>query len=241
MKTLKTIGLLLLAGAMLLNAQTFKASGDSRNQATFESNAPLEDIIGVSNNLEAVAMINPADLSMAKGKVKVNLNDLKTGIDLRDEHLRSEMWLNTEKYPDATFMLKIISGASSLADGKKTEVQLHGTFTTHGVSKDIVAPAELTYFKESEKTKAKIAGNLLKVKAEFEIKLSDYGVSIPSMVVGKVDENIVIGVNFIASDAGTEMAGNPCGCNPCGANKEMKDKCNPCSPQKAKCNPCGAK
>jgi len=237
MKTLKTIAVLFLL-AITLNAQTFTASGDNRNQATFESNAPLEDIVGVSNEVEAVAMINPADLSHAMGKVSVNLNVLKTGIDLRDEHLRGEMWLNTAKFPNAEFKLNNISGASSLTDSKATDVKLHGTFTVHGVTKDLVADAKLTYFKESERTKAKMAGNLLKVKATFEIKLGDYGVMIPKMVVGKLDENIKVSVAFIATDAGNKMAGNPCGPNPC--SPDMHKDGNPCSPKmdKGACNPC---
>jgi len=240
MKTLKTIAVLFLL-ALTLNAQTFKASGDSRNQATFESNAPLEDIVGVSSELEAVAMINPTDLSHAMGKVSVNLVVLKTGIDLRDEHLRSEMWLNTAKFPKAEFKLKSISGAKSLADSKPTNVKLHGEFTVHGVTKNLVADAQLIYFKESAKTKGRMKGNLLKVKTNFEVKLGDYGVMIPDMVVGKLDENIKVSVAFIATDAGSKMEGNPCGANPC--NPDMHKDGNPCSPKmdKGVCNPCSPK
>lgn len=228
-----------LVAVISINAQTtFVASADSRNQATFESNAPLEDIVGVSNQVEAMVMIDINNLSNSKGKVTVDLTKLNTGISLRDEHLRSDMWLNTSKFPNAIFTLNKISGASKLTNGKKTNVKLHGTFTLHGVTKDIVADGEITYFEESERTKSKIAGNLLKVNADFDIKLSDYGVEIPSMVAGKVDETIKVSTNFVATDSGSKMAGcNPCGadkCNPCGP----KAKCNPCGP-KAKCNPCG--
>jgi hypothetical protein len=104
----------------------------------------------------------------------------------------------------------------------------------HGITKDVTADAQLIYFKESERTKAKMAGNLLKVKANFEIKLGDYGVMIPDMVVGKLDENIKVSVGFIATDAGTQMAENPCGANPCSPamHKGMeKGACNPCSPK----------
>ena len=53
-----------LAAVISINAQTtFVASADSRNQATFESNAPLEDIVGVSNQIEAIAMIDINNLS----------------------------------------------------------------------------------------------------------------------------------------------------------------------------------
>jgi polyisoprenoid-binding protein YceI len=240
MKTLKTIALLFLL-TLTINAQTFQASGDNRNQATFESNAPLEDIVGLSNEVEAVAMINPADLSHAMGKVSVNLNVLKTGIDLRDEHLRGEMWLNTTKFPSAEFKLKSISGASSLTDSKATDVKLHGAFTVHGVTKEIVVDAQLTYFKESAATKGKMAGNLLKVKANFEIKLGDYGVMITKMVVGKLDENIKVSIAFISTDAGSKMAGNPCGANPCSPDMHKDGNKDSHKMDKGACNPCSSK
>jgi polyisoprenoid-binding protein YceI len=173
--------------------------------------------------------------------VKVDLRTLKTGIELRDEHLRSENWLNTEKYPFAEFILTGIlkSSSSTLEDGKKVNATLTGNMTIHGITKEIKVPATLTYYKENEKTRAKIKGNLLKVNSEFSIKLSDYGVSIPNMVVGKVADNINLSVNYISTDTGGSKGGNPCGCNPCGMKKE--GKCNPCGMKEGKCNPCKSK
>jgi len=42
---------------------------------------------------------------------------------------------------------------------------------------------------------------LLKVNTDFMIKLNDFGIDIPGMVVGKVDENIKVSATFIATDA----------------------------------------
>ena len=231
--------------SVTLMAQTFSVnSKDGRNQAQFISDAPFEKIVGVANGLNATVMINKDDITkMPKGMVKVPIANIKTGIDLRDEHLRSKDWLNAEKYPYAEFHLKAIKNPSSksLENGQKVKATLVGTFSVHGKSHEIEVPAELTYFKESEKTKARAEGNLLVVDAEFKIKLSDYGVKIPSMVVGKVNEEVKISTNFVASDANTGGM-NPCAaCNPCGM-KKMEGKCNPCAMKKANpCNPCAMK
>jgi hypothetical protein len=177
------------------------------------------------------------------GKVKVPINNIKTGIDLRDEHMRSDMWLNAGKFPYAEFQLTGMKNTSSkkLTDGQKVKATLVGKFSVHGITKDIEVPVTLTYFKESERTKAKAPGNLLVANAEFNIKLSDYGVKIPSMVVGKVDEKVKITTNFVSSDANAQ--GNPCGTF--GPNK-ADNKCNPCAMKKNDtknnpCNPCGMK
>jgi polyisoprenoid-binding protein YceI len=236
---------LILTLVLSLNvfAQTFTVDPkDQRNQASFISDAPLEKIVGVVGGMDAIAMINPNDLVQnPSGKVKIPVKDIKTGIDLRDEHLRSEMWLNADKFPHVEFHLTGIKNPSSktLTDGQKVKATLVGKFTVHGVTKEIEAPAVLTYFKASERTKAKALGNLLVVKADFNIKLSDYRVKIPDMVVGRMNEEVKITASFVASDAGGGM--NPCDpCNPC-AMKE-KGKCNPCAMKdKGKCNPCGMK
>jgi polyisoprenoid-binding protein YceI len=239
-KLLTTVLLIFVLVVSGFAQSTFSAdASDMRNQATFESNAPLEDIVGVSNKLSIMVMINTNDITkMPKAKIGVDLASLKTGIELRDEHLRSPNWLDTDKYPKATFMLTGIFNPSSntLNDGKKVKATANGQFTVHGVTKKISVPVELTYFKENAMTKAKMPGNLLKVKGKFSIKLSDYGVKIPSMVVGKLNEEIQVGINFIASDAVGGM--NPC--NPCGPKKMKKNPCDPKKMMKAAnpCNPC---
>jgi polyisoprenoid-binding protein YceI len=240
----KFITLILLLGVSL-SAQTFSVdSKDNRNQASFTSDAPFEKIVGVVSGLDATVMINKNNITdKPMGKVKVDIAKIKTGIDLRDEHLRSENWLNAGKYPYAEFKLKSIqnTSANKLATSKKVNVTLVGDFTVHGVTKEIKVPAEITYFEENEQTKVKMPGNLLVANAEFSIKLSDYGVQIPSMVVGKVNDEVKIDVNFVASDANSGGM-NPCAsCNPCGM-KQMEGKCNPCSMEKTNpCNPCAMK
>jgi len=248
-KVKNTIFLFLLFAISTFAQSSFSAdASDMRNQATFESNAPLEDIVGVSNKLNIMVMINTNNIKkMPKGKVDVDLTVLKTGIDLRDEHLRSPNWLDTEKFPKAKFMLTGISGASSnmLADTKKVTATGYGKFTVHGITKEITVPMELTYYKENAMTKGKMPGNLLKVKANFEIQLGDYGVKIPGMVVGKLNETIKVSVNFMASDVNGGMS--PCNpCNPCGPKSMKKNPCNPCNPKKMMmkanpCNPCSPK
>jgi polyisoprenoid-binding protein YceI len=218
MKTKLKLGTIitLLLGINLF-AQTFTAdSKDGRNQASFISDAPFEKIVGLSSGLDATVMINPNDVTQKPmGKVNIPINNIKTGIDLRDEHLRGEMWLNADKFPYAEFQLTGIKNPSSttLNDGQKVKATLVGKFSVHGITKDVEVPAELRYFKESEKTKAKAPGNLLVANADFKINLTDYGVMIPDMVVGKVNDEVQINVNFVASDA------NASGDNPCAMKK----------------------
>ncbi|PJB00903.1 MAG: hypothetical protein CO127_06540, partial [Ignavibacteria bacterium CG_4_9_14_3_um_filter_36_18] len=183
--TIKFAAIILFLLGTNIFAQTFSVdSKDGRNQASFISDAPLEKTVGLSAGLDATVMLNVNDITQKPmGKVKVSVNNIKTGIDLRDEHLRGEMWLNAAKYPYIEFQLTGIKNASSkkLNDGQKVTVTLLGKFSVHGVTKDVEVPATLTYLKESEKTKSKSPGNLLVANTEFTIRLADYGIIIPSM------------------------------------------------------------
>jgi polyisoprenoid-binding protein YceI len=243
---IKIVAISLFLMILSINAQTFSTdSNDGRNQAQFISDAPFEKIVGLANGLDATVMLNLNDITRKPmGKVKVAIAKINSGIELRDEHLRSEMWLNANKFPNAEFQLLAIKNPTSktLVDGQKVKAKILGKFSVHGVTKDVEVATTLTYFKESAKTIGRTKGNLLIINATFSIKLSDFGIKIPDMVVSKLNDTVEITTNFVASDANSSA--NPCGttvesksdnkCNPC-ATKSVDKKespCNPCSPKK---------
>ncbi len=208
-KTFSFFAVIILFTAITF-AQGFKvkASGEQnfkfedkggRNQVTFFSTTPLEDINGLGNDVKGSVTFNVKDLRSLKGKVSVTVASIKTGIDLRDEHMRSAGWLNAESFPEISFEIKKVSEVKSAADNKLS-AKIVGSFTLHGVTKEVIAEATLTYLDESETTKQRTPGDLLGVQAKFSIKLFDYGIN--NKVVGqKVSEDIEIGVNMIGSNA----------------------------------------
>src|SRR5262245_45664247 len=72
---------------------------------TFESQADIETIVGTTNAAKGTVK---ADLEKGTGSVtlSVPVASMKTGIDMRDEHLRSKDWLEAAKFPDITFVSK---------------------------------------------------------------------------------------------------------------------------------------
>lgn len=180
--------------------QTFNLEDkNGRNQVSFFSTTPLEDIRGLSNSVQGNVTFKVNDIKTLKGKVIVPVSSIKTGIDMRDEHMKSEGWLNAAAYPEITFEIKKISDVKKIADNKLS-AKVTGDFTLHGVTKQVTSEATLTYLDESEQTKMRAPGDLLGIQAKLNIKLSDYGIS--NKVVGqKVSENIEISVNVVGSNA----------------------------------------
>jgi polyisoprenoid-binding protein YceI len=206
--------LLMFAVMILFTAPTFaqgfkvNASGEQnfnfedqrgRNQATFFSTTPLEDITGLSNDVKGSVTFNVNDLKTLRGKVSVSIASIKTGIDMRDGHMRSANWLDAESFPETFFEIKKVSDVKSIADNKLT-AKVTGDFTLHGVKKEVTADATLTFLDENEQTKMRAPGDLLGVQAKLNIVLSDYGIN--NKVVGqKVSENIEVSVNVVGSNA----------------------------------------
>ena len=178
--------------------QTFNFA-DNKNQATFFSTTPFEDITGLTNDVKGSVAFNVSDLKTLKGKLTVPVSSIKTGIEMRDGHLQSAGWLNAESYPEISFEIKKVSNVKSVADNKLT-AKVSGSFTLHGVTKEVLADATLTYLDESEQTKMRAPGDLLGVQTKFNVKLSDYGVD-NKLVGQKVSENIEISVNVVGSNA----------------------------------------
>ncbi len=139
------------------------------------------------------------DLTTLRGTISLSTASLKTGIDLRDEHLRSANWLDADSYPIITFAIKSVNNIESVESNKLT-AKVTGDFTAHGVTKEITADVTMTYLDESEQTQKRAPGDLLGVQATFNITLSDYEVD--NMVLGqKVSDNIEMGVNIVGSNA----------------------------------------
>jgi len=181
-----------------------KASGektfsfnDKSDQAMFFSTTPLEDVTGISKEINGTVTFNVTDLKTLKGKISISTASIKTGIDLRDEHLRSANWLDAEAYPEISFVIKSISDIRQI-EASKLQANVTGDFTAHGVTKEVVADVTMMYLDESEKTKAKAPGDLLGVEAKFNIKLSDFNVS--NMALGvRVSEDIAVTATLVGT------------------------------------------
>lgn len=199
MKTvIKTI-VIVLAAFTITFAQGFKvkATGeqtfnfeDKRNQVKFFSTTPLEDITGISNAVKGKVSLNVSDIKTMKGSISIPVSSINTAIELRNEHLQSENWLDAANFPEISFTIKAVSDIKETADNK-IEAKVTGDFTAHGVTKEVVADVSLTYLDASEQTAQFAPGDLLGVQAKFNILLSDFNVE--NMIVGqKVADNIEI-------------------------------------------------
>ncbi len=193
MKTI-LICLLVLAGLRAAYAQLhFRVNpGDSKNDVRFTSSAPMETVTGKTRNASGFLDLDPSGAGDgAHGEVHVDLASLRTGIDLRDKHMREDH-LETSRYPEAIFTLSSLTLPSGgLPDDKRTRVSVKGTFKLHGVERSIDPETYLTLHRTS-------AGTSLKIESDFSVSLSDYQIKRPQFLLLRLAEEQHVHVELLA-------------------------------------------
>jgi polyisoprenoid-binding protein YceI len=200
---LAIIMILAMGGAAFAQTKTFFCNDEKkRDVVTFTSKAPLETIVGTTSEIIGMIETNPNDINSTKARFEVDLASLKTGISMRDGHMRDQ-FLETSKYPKAIFELTKVVKASqaTLEDEKTIDITAEGNFTVHGVTKQVTIPLKITYFKESDATKVKTLGDLVKIEANWNLALSDYNITRPQFLILKLDDLLKIEISAVTSTA----------------------------------------
>ncbi len=185
--------------------RSFKVGAGSQIQ--FVSDAPLERITGVTSKVSGEISVDPNAPSAAKARISVPVASIKTNNDLRDEHLRSENWLDAARAPNIELVLTQVSGIDKLVPDSAQEATLTGKLTVHGVPQDITTKARVRWSPNAASTNG--GGDALRVQASFVVKLGNHKVSIPSIVALKVSPNIQVNVDLRARAAPVPRAPVP--------------------------------
>ena len=178
---------LALCLAQVAIAGNYQVDLNAKNRVTFISDAPIEDIEGVTSAIDGYvswpgdSLTPGADYESSEVYFEVELAGLKTGIGLRDRHLRDN-YLETDLYPYA-FLAGHIVGVQIAKDTSR--VELSGTFTIHGVERPFGTTCSVVR-----------TGTTYHVMSEFEIRLTEHHIEVPSLMFLKVNEVIAVKLNF---------------------------------------------
>jgi polyisoprenoid-binding protein YceI len=186
---------LLVSVVAYAQSRTYAVAEGGGNRVQFTSDAPLERMTGTSTAVSGTFTVDPTNLASVSGAVEVRIATLRTGIDLRDEHLRSDTWLNAAAFPTARFEAHSVSGATALAPGVETRVTIRGNFTLHGRTHPVSANARVTWVADANGQ----GTGAIRVRARFNVRLTDYGVTIPDVVQLKVSNTIAVDVSIRAN------------------------------------------
>lgn len=135
----------------------------------FTSEAPLELIKAQSSKASGAL-----DASNKNVLFMVNIDSFDGfNSSLQKEHFR-ENYMETTKYPTATFKGKIIEDVDYSKTGTYN-VRAKGIFTIHGIDKEKIV-----------KVKILVKGKTIEVETNFEVALDDHNINIPKVVNQKI-------------------------------------------------------
>jgi len=127
------------------------------------------------------------DITKSSVSVVIKATSVDTGIEGRDKHLRTADFFDVEKFPEITFQ-------SSRIEKKGKQLIAHGTFTMHGVAKEIALPFNVTGVSESADKTKKTVG----YSANIVLNRRDYGINYTHKTVPDfIGDNITVEIDLI--------------------------------------------
>ena len=167
----------MLLGQTVMHAQSKLYSNEAK--ISFFSKTVLENI--VAENKRALCVW---DTATGKLEFSVLIKGFEFDRALMQEHF-NENYMESDKYPKAFFKGIIKNGKPfQLQTDNSYTVNAEGILTIHGVSKQVTVPVTIS----SKNGKISSA-------AGFTVLLSDYNISVPSIVSDKISKEISISVS----------------------------------------------
>ncbi len=178
----RTLLLLLLLAAPLAAQTEYHVDKKAKNEVKFISDAPVEDFEGVTGSIDGYLSYGAGGVTDdSKLYFEVDLRTLDTGIGLRNRHMRED-YLHTDTYPYAKFSGRITQFEKT---GGAQKVTVRGSMDIHGVKKPMRVTGTLHD-----------SGSSLRIKTEFEVKLTDHDIEVPQFMFLKIDESMQLLLDF---------------------------------------------
>ena len=163
-KTITLLTTLLLLNSFAFAADTYKVD-PAHTSVTFSvRHLGINNVKGKFNEFEGALVLEGETLKEASGTIQAKSID--TGVEKRDNHLRSADFFDTEKYPTISFKTKRIE------KGGDGQTVLIADFTMRGVTKELRLPAKM-----SKPTKDPWGGVRVGLEAKTKLNRKDYGIN----------------------------------------------------------------
>ncbi|MBE0426845.1 MAG: YceI family protein [Nitrospirae bacterium] len=98
----------------------------------------VANVRGQFNKINGIIHFDPNDINNASVEVSIDANGIYTGIQKRDDHLRSPDFFDVQKCPQITFKSKKVEA------GVGTRFRVIGELTIHGITKTVALDVECT-------------------------------------------------------------------------------------------------
>jgi polyisoprenoid-binding protein YceI len=98
----------------------------------------ITTVRGRFSGVRGTVVLDEADPARSSVEVEIDASSLNSGVEYRDNHLKSADFLDVEKFPTITFKSTRVEPESS------DRAKVIGDLTIHGVTREVVLDTELT-------------------------------------------------------------------------------------------------
>lgn len=182
---------LLFSSVAMAQVNTYVVKPGKPNLVKFTSKAPMETIVGTTDQISGSIVCDPTNLIENVSVVmEVKMATLDTDNSTRNGHMRDNH-LHTDQYPLSRFELSNLTDLAqpNLTNGVPVRFKAMGNFTLHGKTNPITPEIEATWNSGSQ---------VIEITATFSVKLPDYEIPRPQFLVMRLDEIQQIEVRFQA-------------------------------------------
>lgn len=177
MKEIIISALFLLAGNVVFSQKMITRTGEVK----FEASMPAFEEVAATTKTTSCILEKSTGNFVALTLIK----SFKFKSPLMEEHF-NENYMESSQFPKATFKGKILNFDAKKMSASKTSYDLEGDLTIHGVTKKIKTKINLT-----------LNGAKILASSAISVKPQDYKIEIPSLVKGKIAENVKVTMNFV--------------------------------------------
>jgi polyisoprenoid-binding protein YceI len=146
---------------------------------TFYSSAPLEDIEAVNNRVQAVL-----DNSSGEIAVRLRIEDFNFRMALMQRHF-NERFMHSDQYPEASLKGFIEDFDNISLQDKPESVRVRGSLTIRGITREVDITGTISS-----------SGPHLICNATFPVRVADYDIEIPRLLIRNIAEVVEVTVNL---------------------------------------------
>ena len=180
--------LLLLAPAVFADSKTYVVKGGDKSTAEFHAEDSYDAFDGTTNRVSGTIVADPANVAASSVTLSVDVNALDTGVGLRNKEMR-ERYLQTPKFPEATFKSKSVEGPATIAANAPADIKITGDFTLHGVTKTMTIPVRVVLIPDGR----------IHATSQFAVKMPEFGINVPKNVLVTVNDEVPVRLDVWAT------------------------------------------
>lgn len=210
MKTFVLLGILAVSAAAASAAESGSTNRSgavagplvevSGGTVTFDvaTNLPAVSVHGESEALQGRVRVrqSPGGVALEDLEAIVPVHSIKTGIAVRDEHMRTRVFMTTAGHvPDLRFVARS-AACPPAAPGRETTCRLAGELTIRGTPRPFAMVLSVTE-----------RNGGFRVTGDGEVKLSAYSIGRPSQLLVTTADVVKLHVAFMARPSGGARLG----------------------------------